>query len=1509
MIKLCQGFLVGAWLLAADADAATFTVTTTNDSSAGSLRQAIVDANANPGADSIHFNIPGAGPHTINPATPLPDITEALTIDGYTQPGARANTLAEGSDAVLGIRLRVANSLTGSAGLRINASQAVVRGLAIGRFDFSGSTWRTACIEIASGVSNRIEGCFLGVDSDGMPDALRLENGVYLGTNSHRNVVGGFELAHRNVIGASGTGIWIDGSPENIVAGNLIGLDPMGRHARGNQIGVRITGASARENRIGGVMPTERNVISGNGYIGEFGFPAGGGVFVENANTTRIQGNFIGTDVTGRHAVSNWASGVWILASDGSSSNHVGGAEVGAGNVISGNGIGISCMGFNPGEGHVIQGNYIGVDVTGTNLLGNRRYGIGSSSSVSLLIGGTVPGASNVISGNGDTAIFLNSPGSAPSVIQGNFIGTDPTGRWPLGNEGGVWAISPSNVIGGIVPGAGNVIAYNGSAGVRLHTFNSVLGNAIFDNSGLGIQTHFEDLEPPVLVSATEDDAQTVIEGYVPGSPGTAVRVELFANDVCDPSGAGEGKTFIGSVEVVPGAHARAEFQYVVPSVLSNAVITATATSAEMGTSSFSACRPVLDVHGIDLGVVQTDGSDPTSLSSNVIYQIVITNAGPATATAVVLTNRWSTNAVFVSVQTSQGACANAGGALVCSLGSLVPGSEVNLTLQLRLTQWGTSFNRASVTANEPDYFVGNNASIEFTEVGYADLGVQVTSAPEPAVAGQPLVYSVLMTNHGPDSVASPGLNLNFDYDFFITSVSPSNCFSFPEGSFVFCSLGELAGGHSLLVAVVGVPLRTGQMTSYASVFPTAKDPIFENNFTNHVTVVEEGAGVLRFRQATFNARESDGLAAIAVERVGGSRGVVSVAYSTADLTALAGIDYEAVSGVLVFAAGETNKTFFVPLREDNADECNESLALRLTNPGGGATLFRQTNATLVIVEGRLIAGGIVEAVSVNATNPAATVSTLSYGPSISADGRLVAFASYAWDLIRFGQRVFVRDLSNRTTRLVDIDRFGAQGANGSSRSPMISGDGRRVVFTSDATDLTGMDMDDTVGRANVFVRDLEAQTNLLVSVNVSNSGGGNRDSFAPVISSNGTVVVFESAAENLITLPVPSGGRQIYARNLTEGTTSMVGVNSSGTAAGNAYAIGPALSHDGRFVAFESYSSDLVANDTNGTSDVFVRDLVGGTTRLVSVNVSGTGSGNEFSGGPLSLSADGRFLTFISYASDLTADPDKAGTDVFVRDVLTGHTRLASALPLAAGYSVVQSRRSAISADGRFVVFEHWQGNFNAPVAQTPQQIYVYEIGSGRVTLVSVNCSGTAAGNATSLDPKISADGRYVLFASQATDLTAGDFLFFEGSFGWFELYRRDLATGVTTLVTPNQWLTGARGGAGSAAMTPDGSVIAFDHFGSDLVSGDNNSSQDVFVWRAGPPSPRLEIVQTNHLTILSWPISPAGFVLETASELGQASNWLPFDGTVSQDNAMNKVTFASEELLPARFFRLRRP
>jgi len=518
-----------------------FTVSNTNDSGSGSLRQAILDANSM-GGGTITFDIPGSGVHTISPLTVLPTITQTVIIDGYTQSGSSPNTNPPtmGLNTVLQIELSGALAPPNSNfdGLIINAPNCIVRGLVINSFQHDGIG---VCTD-----GNVIKGNFIGTNPAG---TAALPNGAggtgaiifgFCGTPSTCTVGGTTPDARNLISGNIGVGIGLGNGSGNTVQGNLIGTDVTGTLSLENGVGIGTNGTNAL---IGGTTVDARNIVSGNGR----GIDLGGG-----SNHT-VQGNFIGTDITGTVALGNPNVGLNL-----------------------------------------------------NSLVSNTMIG-GLTATP-----GTPPG--NLISANtgaGNFGVIVGQDATG-NLVQGNIIGADITGTQPLGNAGGILINGHDNTVGGTDANARNIIAFNGGgtpicnasvAGVFVHNSgainNAILGNSIFSNAGLGIDLEFDGdpncVEPivhcdpgpgpndlqnyPVITAATASGGNVMISGTLDSVASTTFRLEFFSSPACYSAGFGQGEHFLGSTNVTTNASCTGSFgpvSFALPG--GDTVVTATAT-------------------------------------------------------------------------------------------------------------------------------------------------------------------------------------------------------------------------------------------------------------------------------------------------------------------------------------------------------------------------------------------------------------------------------------------------------------------------------------------------------------------------------------------------------------------------------------------------------------------------------------------------------------------------------------------------------------------------------------------------------------------------------------------------------------------------------------------------------------------------------------------------------------------------------------------------------------------
>jgi hypothetical protein len=597
------------------ARAATYMVTNANDSGAGSLRQAITDASAQTDPDTINFNIPGAGVHTINLTSPLPLVRTAVTIDGLSQPGAQCSTYP----ATLLIELNGAGAGTGmnANGLFSTTNETIIQGLVINRFAnfgiFLGNT------------DSQIKCNYIGTDPSGTM-ARPNGGGVALSPlvnvpNTLNDTVGGTVQGTRNVIsGNLYQGMQILGSG-NKIYGNYIGTNAAGNAALPNmQGGIRIL-EGGNSNIIGdGRIAEARNVISGNGQAG---------IAIDSNNNT-LSGNYLGTNAAGTDALGN-RLGIGISAP--ASGNNIG-VSFNAPNVISGNtDFGILINGSN----NSVVSNYVGTNAAGNAAIGNTNGGVSvqADPSVQNSGSGNKIGASfggNIISGNGGSGILLVDANNTDIV--GNTIGIASLGNilYGIGISGG-----SNNTIGAASnPALTNTIAYNQSGGVGItgnSLNNTIIGNAIYANAGasnaaLGIDLNLNGVTPndagdadagtnklqnfPVISNAINSTITASIDS-APANSTYPIRVEFFANSACDPSGYGEGETSLGITSVsAPGSFT---FNYTPRS--GKSFITATATDADGNTSEFSQC--VQQILPTTFTVTNTNDSGAGSLRQAIL--------------------------------------------------------------------------------------------------------------------------------------------------------------------------------------------------------------------------------------------------------------------------------------------------------------------------------------------------------------------------------------------------------------------------------------------------------------------------------------------------------------------------------------------------------------------------------------------------------------------------------------------------------------------------------------------------------------------------------------------------------------------------------------------------------------------------------------------------------------------------------------------------------------------------
>ena len=527
-----------------------------------------------------------------------------------------------------------------------------------------------------------------------------------------------------------------------------------------------------------------------------------------------------------------------------------------------------------------------------------------------------------------------------------------------------------------------------------------------------------------------------------------------------------------------------------------------------------------------------------------------------------------------------------------------------------------------------------------------------------------------------------------------------------------------------------------------------------------------------------------------------------------------------------------------------------------------------------------------------------------SFAPCFSGDGRFLVFVSQAHNLVTndapgLNLAVFVRDLAGRRTHLVSVDTSGQSGPDADANYPVISSNGQFVAFASAAGNLVS---NDTNHACDVFVRDLVAGTTTLASIDTNSLAPSVRGegSTRPLLSADGRWVFFESLASSLVTNIDGYATRDVFARNLQAGVTHLVSVNRSGTAGMNPgedsrlFAITP----DERFAAFASKAPDLVAGVATGRSELFVRDLTGGTTTWASSNVAGfAGFGADYMVLNAVLSAEGQSVVFKVATSlftvqaavfrhdlvsgvteqltaysrsdswpDLSADgrfvafeagdASAVAYDVFVRDTVAGTNLLGSVSNNPVPLSGV-SHTPVLTPDGRSVTFlrEQTEPGFTAI-------LYVCDLVAGTTRIASVTADGMEAGVPAASVAALSADGQRVAFNSEWSGWVSNDLNQVN------DIFLRDLSAGTTELISERHAdrpeLTGANlSVAGANSLSADGRWLALLSHDSNLVPSDTNGRPDIFlrdlmagttsILKQSPPGDTNEVSfwQTN-------PVSP---------------------------------------------------
>jgi titin len=508
----------------------TFTVTNTNDSGTGSLRQAIINSDATKGPNSITFNIPGSGLRTINLLAALPTITQPVTLDGTTEPnsGGQPVIQVDGTKAGSGVIGLILPSA---------ASGSTIKGLVV--TDFAGGG---VLLNAAANVTLTVDDLGLVNLSTGAVAHGNSAFGIELANGANHDTLSNDVISGNNADGVVVTG---SGTNSNTVTGSFLGTDPSGLHALPNSWGIFVTGG-ASYNTFGGTTTAARDVISGNNWTG-----------IElNGSGTKgniVEGDYIGTDSTGNSYLGNPGAGLAI--SQGSSGNTVSG-DVISDNVLAG-------VWINASSNNVISGDTIGLSRDGTHDLQNGQGIELIGGATGNTIGGTTTAARDIISGNTGYGVYVNN--SSGNIVEGDYIGTDPSGLYARANNWGIYITggASNNTFGGTTTAARNLISGNAWTGLELNgsgtSHNLVEGDWIGTNA-----TGNAPLANPGAGVAISQGASsnTVTGDVISGNSYAGVWISASSNNVVsgDLIGLGQnGTTAVANaqgVELLSGATA-----------------------------------------------------------------------------------------------------------------------------------------------------------------------------------------------------------------------------------------------------------------------------------------------------------------------------------------------------------------------------------------------------------------------------------------------------------------------------------------------------------------------------------------------------------------------------------------------------------------------------------------------------------------------------------------------------------------------------------------------------------------------------------------------------------------------------------------------------------------------------------------------------------------------------------------------------------------------------------------
>lgn len=757
--------------------------------------------------------------------------------------------------------------------------------------------------------------------------------------DSPKNTIGSLIAAGKNVIGGNNLdGVVIDGpaSTGNRLLNNWIGFNIISGAESlfiPNQNGVVLSN-SASYNIIGNGTAAGADVIDNNRFDG---------ILISGVGTlgNTFTGNIVGLNPDGGSAFGNAQDGIHI---DNSPGNIIGGTAAGAGNTISSNNNGVVIVG-QTATGTVLLGNFIGTATDGVNMLGNAVDGVLINNAPLNTVGGTAAGAGNVISGN-NRGVVITGVLATDNMVLGNFIGTDLTAKVNVHNQidgilitGG----AANTTVGGSIAGAGNSIDYNAGSGVYVDTgtANAIRGNGIYQNTGPGIYlnpaNNANKLQPaPTLTAASPNGPGVNVQGTLAAAPVVTYTIEFFASASKDSSGFGQGQTFLGSTTVTTDAMGNATFKTdVATPVVSGQFVTATATDPQGNTSQFSNAIPAvpaqLQFSAATYAVNEADGA----------ATITVTRAGGSGGT------------VSVNFATSAGT-ANPGVDYTDKSGTLFFLPNVS-TQTFTIPIFDAKKVGGSLTVNITlsnalnGALLGSPATSTLTINDNDSPGLSFTSATY-ALDQTAGALSVTVTRNTPIGIST------VDYATANGTAVAGVNYTSTHGTLVF-NPGDTTRTFS--IPVLDDNRIHGPLTFNMALSNPSAGSIVSSPSAAVVTLNDTDlAGSIQFGSSVASSAPGAFAAVLTVYRLGGKAGTVTVNYTTVAGTAKPGVDYTTTAGTLSFAPGVTSRTIAVPVLNTSSSAANVTFGLKLSNPGGGATLNRLTSVTVTIQHGSSGGGG-----------------------------------------------------------------------------------------------------------------------------------------------------------------------------------------------------------------------------------------------------------------------------------------------------------------------------------------------------------------------------------------------------------------------------------------------------------------------------------------------------------------------------------------------------------------------